>query len=190
MSIETKRCIKCDEQHIIAKFRIGRKVCKVCDNTYYKQWRLNNRQRAYELSKAGQKRRNQKGLCYSCLNPKLPLGRHCTKHSIHSLLITIRDRIKGNFAAGDLLNSINILSDKITNNPFCPYTGDYIALSCNAHLDHIIPISRRTDLALDVNNLQWVSSRYNQAKHSMTDKEFLAFCHLIVYKAQKKDLDV
>lgn len=66
----------------------------------------------------------------------------------------------------------------------CPYTGDKLIPGVNLHLDHKIPISRQPELALDINNLQFVSKRYNHAKYDMTDKEFLTFCKLVIKRSK------
>ncbi|MBD0370316.1 MAG: hypothetical protein ICV60_05735 [Pyrinomonadaceae bacterium] len=55
----------------------------------------------------------------------------------------------------------------------CPYTGETLALGVNATIDHILPVSRYKEKALDLDNIQWVSDRANQAKGQLTPEEFL-----------------
>lgn len=54
----------------------------------------------------------------------------------------------------------------------CPYTNEPLQMGINISLDHKIPVSRRLDLALDIDNLQFTSCTYNSAKWNMTDEEF------------------
>jgi hypothetical protein len=73
----------------------------------------------------------------------------------------------------------------LTKTSYCRYTGRKLVPGKNTHLDHKIPASRAPNRLFDIKNLQWVDSRYNQAKHRMTDRQFLNFCRLIVSRAGK-----
>ena len=57
-------------------------------------------------------------------------------------------------------------------NPYCPVTNEHLIPGINCSLDHIIPISQQPELALDPNNMRWVSKVYNQAKGAMSDEDF------------------
>lgn len=74
---------------------------------------------------------------------------------------------------------ITNLYKKLIEQPTCLYTNDKLIPGVNCHLDHRIPLSRGGQ-RLNINNLQWVSRRYNMAKHDMTDEEFKDFCKLIL----------
>lgn len=64
----------------------------------------------------------------------------------------------------------------------CPYTGEKLTLALNAHLDHIIPISRVEEFGIDPydpENVEWISKRANISKSDMTRDEFILFCAMI-----------
>jgi 5-methylcytosine-specific restriction endonuclease McrA len=63
---------------------------------------------------------------------------------------------------------------KLLQTPKCLYTGETLLPGQNTHLDHKIPKVRNPKIALDIDNLQWVSNTYNRAKQDMTDEEFAA----------------
>jgi 5-methylcytosine-specific restriction endonuclease McrA len=72
------------------------------------------------------------------------------------------------------------LLERLYKTPNCPFTGVKLIPGKNIHLDHKIPRSRRPDLAYKLSNLQWVSDKYNKAKGTMTDKQFLKFCKTVL----------
>lgn len=55
----------------------------------------------------------------------------------------------------------------------CALTGRPILIA-DAHLDHVIPVSRGGSHELA--NLRWLSESANRAKGKMTDEEFFALC--------------
>jgi hypothetical protein len=54
----------------------------------------------------------------------------------------------------------------------------------NAHLDHRIPRSQSG--SDDISNLQWLHRDVNQAKHALTDAEFIQLCQEIISHAESK----
>jgi hypothetical protein len=80
-----------------------------------------------------------------------------------------------------------LLYKQLLDQPTCPYTGDILVPRSNCNLDHKLATSKG-GAVYDINNLQFVSRRYNQAKHDMTDQEFYDFCKLIILYSQQKRL--
>jgi hypothetical protein len=54
-----------------------------------------------------------------------------------------------------------------------------LILGVNASIDHIKPVSRYADLALKLDNMEWVSFRVNLAKSDLTPEEFLSLIKAI-----------
>lgn len=76
------------------------------------------------------------------------------------------------------------LYKRLLEQPTCPYTGDKLVPTVNCNLDHRMPTSRGGGV-YDLDNLQFVSRRYNMAKNNMNDQEFLDFCRLIILSANR-----
>ncbi len=58
----------------------------------------------------------------------------------------------------------------------------------DAHLDHIIPITRGG--GIDIGNLRWVCSQANFAKRNLMDDEFIKLCSDVTeYIARDKGLE-
>lgn len=55
----------------------------------------------------------------------------------------------------------------------CAYSGDKIVLGVNDSMDHIVPKSRKPDLAKDPSNIQWVTRVVNRLKNNLMHDEFL-----------------
>lgn len=68
---------------------------------------------------------------------------------------------------------------KVTSDPYCYLTGREINLddSSDYQFDHIIPISQGGTNTLD--NLGLASAEANQAKGSMSEKEFVELCRAV-----------
>lgn len=117
--------------------------------------------------------RLQDGMCYRCgRNNKLPLVTHCEVCTVERIVSCLFRMVRIKYRKRQNEHIALTLLKKLHDNPFCPFTGEPIALGDNAELDHIVPRSRRPDLTTDIDNLQWVSSVYNRAKFDMTDEEF------------------
>lgn len=76
--------------------------------------------------------------------------------------------------------TINYIINRINKNPHCELTGLPINIEDTKswHLDHKLPTSRGGDNSIE--NLQILSARANQAKHNMTNEEFIELCKLVL----------
>jgi hypothetical protein len=125
----------------------------------------------------------QKCTISGCNRPKILNRSICTYHTIrYSLFFSGSHRSKWRLnqqtyqkhklSKQEKRNLILQLIKQLYKHPYCPYTGEKIALGNNASLDHRIAVRTNPNLMFDLSNLQWVSSVYNHAKGCMTDEEF------------------
>ncbi len=61
----------------------------------------------------------------------------------------------------------------------CTYSGDEIVLGVNDSMDHIIPKSKKPNLAKDPSNIQWVTRVVNRIKSNLTHSEFISLARCI-----------
>ncbi|MEA5534171.1 hypothetical protein [Crocosphaera sp. XPORK-15E] len=118
------------------------------------------------------KNRMSKGLCKFCTQPRL--NNHaqlCEKHFIANSAQWAIKRCNNQV--------IEILRQRFYKNPYCHYTGEKLVLGVNTHLDHIQSKKNNPELALDIDNVEWVSESANLAKNGMNKDEFIQFCKLI-----------
>ena len=94
---------------------------------------------------------------------------------------------RGKISLDERVHLSELLYKQLLEQPTCPYTGDKLIPRSNCNLDHKVATSKG-GAVYDINNLQFVSRRYNQAKHDMTDQEFYDFCKLIILYSQQKQL--
>jgi hypothetical protein len=74
-----------------------------------------------------------------------------------------------------------VLRDKLTAQDWrCAYSGAPLVLGVNDSLDHMFPASRFPDLALDPENVEWVSREINEMKRDRTPEEFLSLLRAIL----------
>lgn len=59
----------------------------------------------------------------------------------------------------------------------CVYSGLPLVLGKNAHVDHIIPVSRGG--LRHISNVQWLDAVVNRMKQNLTESEFLEYVKLI-----------
>lgn len=115
-----------------------------------------------------------------------------TKHKPH--FKTVEQRIYqkiytfSNKTGSGIMFTVQDLMDKIGDAPKCELTGKPIDLSKTRsyHLDHKIPKSRGGDNSLE--NCQLLSREANQAKHNLTNEEFIALCKTVVEHSERKEL--
>ena len=76
--------------------------------------------------------------------------------------------------------SVDEVIQKISENPKCALTGDYIDINKpnTYQFDHIVPVSRGGTNTLD--NLQIVTKIANMSKATMTNDEYLEICKKVL----------
>lgn len=136
------------------------------------QWRVNNIDRAREIDRDEKRRKKKNGICASCSKPVISVSRiYCEDHWF---------KHKAKEHLGDWFRGYELKQKLVDQNYTCPYTGEKLVIGVNANLDHIMPSSRYPELEHDIDNLQWVSKKANDAKDAMTPDEFIAFCQLVI----------
>lgn len=139
--------------------------CKDCVKANAKEKGYNN-----QTEKKRQQRRNRlsSGLCSYCKNIALPNKQVCEKHYV----VNIASKNLGKACS----DTVEILLDKFHKNPYCPYTGEYLNLGVNVHLDHIKSVKNHPELQGDLNNVEWISETANLSKNGFNKEDFIAFC--------------
>lgn len=152
--------------------------CKSCWDKKTIEYNKTNKVRCRESDKRRRKERQSKGLCAKCDSPQLSNVVVCEKHY---LMRIGRDRL-----GRSTVEVAKILKDKLAAQNFqCPYTHEKLVLGTNTELDHILPVSRYPDRAEDLDNVEWVSSSINKAKHNCTKDEFIELCRKVVTVAKE-----
>ena len=114
----------------------------------------------------------EQGKCRFCTRDILPTSnRYCERH-------LISDMATKSIGTGDR-KTIDVLLERLQNNPYCPYTGEKLILGVNAQLDHVLSRKNHPEKASDINNLEWVTSRANYAKDSLDKEDFIKLCKLV-----------
>lgn len=127
-------------------------------------------ERHQKYSRAFQKklyyeRSKQKGVCVMCgRNSVQPGHKLCEKH----YLTAIGKNHK------PVLNWKDLKLILKQQNYKCFTTGEDLILGDNAHLDHIVPISKGG--LHEISNVRWVIKAFNRAKYDLTDEEFSELC--------------
>ena len=151
--------------------------CKTCDRKRLAERASKVRSVPLERERLNVSQRDRKarqiakGLCRDCNRPPMAGKNTCLHHSVAYIAV--------NALGSGKKHIVDELVRRIEANPYCPYTGDYIEIGVNAHLDHIKPRSRFPELAGDINNVEWVSSKVNRSKTDMTKDEYISLCSKI-----------
>lgn len=166
-----KCCSKCGQ--VLTKSNTYRnRQCKVCHSVYQAEWiaRPGNREKINAWSAKTAKHYKDKG------------------HYVWILRVLRTINSKKRPLSVPNKPALKYLAQQLeqilTETPLCRYTG-FQLVPGSLSLDHKIPVSKRPDLAYVLDNLQWVHKTYNFAKSNMTNQEFLAFCRLIVSRADQ-----
>lgn len=167
-----------NEFHNDKSFKSGKySRCKTCKILQSGNWNKLNSERHNKNKNKSTLNRLSKGLCKGCIKERLPNhNSFCEYHYIKSLAHC-------HFKMSTLdYNNITIqLKEKlISQNYICPYTGETLILGLNAHLEHILPVSRFPEYRYDLDNLEWVIKEVNQAKYNLTKDEFIIMCKRII----------
>lgn len=165
---EIKVCSKCGELRSCTEFyrqidtNDGLHVwCKEC----FKSAASTYRRKRKEI-------KHIEGQCSKCTKPIHLHLTQCLRHHVASLWHWNRGSSKS-YVVKSLVEKLGRQGGK------CPYTGESIEIGVNAELDHIKPKSRFPDLIDDLDNVEWVSSRINRAKHHLTKEEFVDLCRCV-----------
>lgn len=181
IDVSKKQCSKCHEIKDLIYFHKDKygtlgvqNSCKTCKK---KRTGLSND--SLRRMSIKQKHYRSIGVCITCGKERIPNQVYCLYHKIMSNLKNIRRRAKlpNDISTGHIATA---LEKMYLAHPYCPYTGEKFELGFNVNLDHKIPIYQRPDLGLDINNLQWVSKKYNMVKGDMTHEELLEFCRKLL----------
>lgn len=167
-----KRCY-CDYEKEKRELRNSLGLCTTCDNavTLGENLKCNT---CSAKKKQQDKDRTQKGICHRCKNPVVILGNvRCAFHVVEQALVLATNKIPSKEDTQKMLDVLN-------SNPYCPYTGNYLELCKNVHLDHKNPKSSHPEEIDNLNNLQWISKQANMSKWNMTHEQFLDFCLKVV----------
>ncbi len=153
--------------------------CKKCQNGINKKYYNKNKEKILAQSKERYKKsdkthrddkrteRVNNGLCEVCGNPTLPYyKRKCEKHYFAALSIDFF----GNNKHADELRQLLKKQDYT-----CPYSGQKLVPGVNLSLDHKLPKSKFPELANKIENLQFCDRLVNNAKYTMSEKEFIVF---------------
>jgi hypothetical protein len=153
--------------------------CRTCEAVYKQQKRNNH---------------FAQGLCKYCANPiASEYSKYCHRCWCRISLTyspgPVRKKRVAQYKPSK--NSMAILQKEViqksSDTTICPYTGEALIPGFNKSLDHKLPSSRFPELVFDINNLQWVSTRYNKCKNDLTDDEFLDLCIAVINNAAEKD---
>lgn len=167
-----------EEFHNDSAFSSGKhSQCKYCRTKRAGEWNKKNPERHRRNRYSATRDRLSKGLCKHCLSTRLPNHKnYCELHYINSLS---NCHFKGKNI--DYMDITIKLQAKLHNqNYICPYTGETLILGLNAHLEHILPVSRFPEYRYDLDNLEWVIKEVNQAKYNLTKDEFIIMCKRII----------
>lgn len=175
----TKPCSKCGQPKTQSKS--GRWRCRSCENAYqrlrYKREPEKMRKRKREhMAKA----RNDPKTREQYLEYQRKAWRNGGSEKRKTWMkklqrtdrwrwkaLTIHTSIRGSLSSDDLRLIFTSQDGK------CGLTGRTLSFD-DMHLDHKVPRSRGGGNEME--NLRWVCSEANQAKHGLTDEEFLLLC--------------
>lgn len=177
--MEEKQCTECGEKRTLDFYikikRYGGKLsaaCRVCRNKRAETWRKANKEHDNELHRNQRMRNRELGLCPECSRPKLPNHILCDLHYCTA--------IARHAVGSQTIKAGQALLDKmIQQNYRCAYTNEFLELGTNCQLDHKNPASTHPHQKSDLDNLEWVLSDINIAKHNKTKNDFLALCKKI-----------
>ena len=82
-----------------------------------------------------------------------------------------------NLSLKDRITYAEELYKRLLERPYCRYSSTKLIPTVDCHLDHKIPTSKGGTNDLD--NIEFISKRANQAKSDMTPDEFIAFCQIV-----------
>jgi hypothetical protein len=172
-SMAGKRCSKCKKVLPFSEFHKakdrpdGHKYwCKKCVSIASKL-----------RSKREYHRRRKANICTKCNKPALQNLHSCLKHYFY-------DTSYNHFGTSKYWKELMDIAGK--QDYICPYSGLQLIPGVNMSLDHKRPVSRFPKQKTDLNNVQFCDMTVNQAKHAMTEDEFLAFIERIYYYSFQK----
>jgi 5-methylcytosine-specific restriction endonuclease McrA len=125
---------------------------------------------------AAYRRRNMaNGTCKECGQPRLTnSGELCEEH-------WYRRASWAGLGSSRYWRELRSLAEKQSFK--CAYTGILLVPCWNMSLDHIVPVSKSSDLAHNIENVQWVTKEVNMAKQALSHDQFVALCRLVCAKS-------
>ena len=99
-------------------------------------------------------------------------GKLCALHFFKAVATNLKNP--------SLWKKLESLAEK--QNYICNLTGDKLLTGVNMSLDHIKPISKYPELAVDLKNMQWVTKWANAGKSDLTVAEFAMNCMKVIAK--------
>lgn len=115
--------------------------------------------------------RIKNNLCYQCPTPQYAGRKHCFKH----IVMILAKESMGSCKFAEFLCELLFEQKEL-----CNYCEIHIEICSNAAIDHIQPISRFPELRNQLNNIQWLCKRCNQAKAAQTESELREFALMII----------
>lgn len=110
------------------------------------------------------------------------------RHLVYHRILRFQGPRSQKAKAKDMTFSVDDFLAKFGENPKCSLTGRNIDLldSRSYHLDHIVPVSNGGSSELD--NCQILCKEANQAKHNLSQENFIKLCEEVVKhnKTKKK----
>lgn len=188
--LQTKICTRCKQELPLESFYKGLDKkdnlsyrCKTCANIQTRAWQRRNRERINRQHKQAVKNRLVKGLCRFCINERLTHSNsYCEQHWYVNIA-------KYHLGSGSN-KAAALLKQKMELQKYtCPYTGERLVPALNCQIDHKLPISRFPEKRYAIDNLEWVSTTINQAKHALTKDEFIKLCQHVVDYIQRVSLE-
>jgi hypothetical protein len=129
------------------------------------QWHDNKEKNKAQLRKRYHDRKIS-GQCVNCLEMALPNLTVCLKHYFYTVS-------NSHFSTSKYWQHLMQIAEQ--QKYICPYSGQQLIPGINMSLDHKLPKSRFPEKQNDLDNLQFCDLYVNNAKHIMTEKEFIIF---------------
>lgn len=141
---------------------------------YYSEYLKRNRTRLLDGHNKRKAVRLTEGNCKHCASKRMPNSNlYCEKHWFCSIA-------HSRLGLGSVSAGLSLQEKLTAQNNKCPYTGERLVPGKNCWLDHIFPTSRFPKKRTRIDNVEWVSSTINKAKHNLTKDEFLLLCSAVV----------
>lgn len=119
------------------------------------------------------------GQCVNCLESALPNLTVCLKHYFCTVS-------SSHFKVSKYWKDLMSIAEQ--QKYICPYSGQQLIPGINMSLDHKLPKSRFPEKQNDLDNLQFCDLHVNNAKHIMTEEEFIIFIDRIYNYIHHKNI--